>query len=150
MLVFSFFFFLFCFQITIAVFSFVYGNPLRLINGFDSFGNTCGVESNYHFANYKLSGINTADKPYVFFLDMSELRRTLKICVRTCPTRDIINAADLYRFYKETNSQLCRYDFNMTLLEMPIPRDLTYFHVLGPCPVLPIRQGYVQILWDFE
>lgn len=117
---------------------------MRLINGFDSFGNTCGVKTNEHFADFKLSGINTIDRPYVFFLDIREWRQTLKICVKKCPTRKINSAKELYLFYKDTNSQLCRYDFNMSLLDMPIPNDLTYFNILGPCPELPVYERYVR------
>lgn len=128
------------FQIAIAAFAFVYGNPIRLINGFDSFGNTCGVRSNEHFADFNLSGISTIDKPYVFFLDIKEWRQTLKICVRQCPNRKLELRQDLYNFYKDTSSQLCRYDFNMSLLNMEIPRDLNYFNILGPCPELPVYE----------
>lgn len=44
----------------IAVFAFVYGDPLRLINGHDSFGNTCGSSSNSKLG--ELSGLDTTDK----------------------------------------------------------------------------------------
>lgn len=50
-------------QILIAVFAFVYGNPIRLINGYDTFGNTCGVKNNQKFGNMELSGQDTSDKP---------------------------------------------------------------------------------------
>lgn len=129
---------MFCFQIAIAVFAFVYGNPVRLINGFDSFGNTCGVEENERFKNFNLSGQNTIDKPNVFFLDIKEWRQTLKLCVKSCPDRNIITKDQLYQYYKETDSHLCRYDFNMSLLEKPIPNNMSYFNILGPCPELPV------------
>lgn len=120
------------------MFAFVYGNPVRFINGYDSFGNTCGVKSNERFQNVNLSGQNTIDKPNVFFLDVMELRQTLKICVKKCPTRLIDNKDELYRFYKDSDSQLCRYDFNMSLLEQPVPTHMNYFNILGPCPVFPV------------
>ncbi|XP_031631172.1 CTL-like protein 1 [Contarinia nasturtii] len=129
------------FMIAIAVFAFVYGSPVRLINGFDSFGNTCGVEHNDRFQNFNLSGLNMAKKPYVFFLDIKEWQQTLKICVESCPDRNILDQDQLYRYYKETNSHLCQYDFNMTLLEKPIPNNMTYFHILGPCPKLPVYES---------
>jgi solute carrier family 44 (choline transporter-like protein), member 1 len=132
------FFFL---QIVIAIFSFVYGNPVRLINGYDSFGNTCGVKSNDKFANFPLSGLNTIDKPYLFFLDVKELRKTIKICVKQCPTKKIINRNELYQYYQDTNTQYCRYDFNMTLLLEPERSDAKYFDFLGPCPPLPVYEG---------
>lgn len=53
----------FHFQILIAAFALVYGNPLRLINGYDSFGNTCGMKNNPKFGSMELSGQDTSDKP---------------------------------------------------------------------------------------
>jgi solute carrier family 44 protein 1 (choline transporter-like protein) len=52
----------YCLQILIAAFAFVYGNPIRLINGYDSFGNTCGVKNNQKFGSMELSGQDTSDK----------------------------------------------------------------------------------------
>lgn len=124
-----------------AVFSFVYGNPLRLINGYDSFGNTCGVQHNQKFSGFPLSGLNTLDKPNLFFLDVTELRQTLKICVRECPSRIIHNREDLYRYYLDTDSKLCRYDFNMTLMLGVQPKDMNYFDFLGPCPPFPVHES---------
>lgn len=130
----------FLFQIAIAVFAFVYGNPLRLINGYDSFGNTCGVKTNERFQNFRLSGQNTIDKPYVFFLDIRELRQTLKLCVKSCPNQFINSGKELYKYYQNTGSQLCRYDFNMSLLVQPMPEGMRYFDILGPCPTLPVYE----------
>lgn len=135
-----------------AVFSFVYGNPLRLINGYDSFGNTCGVRHNQKYSGFTMSGLDTSDKPNLFFLDIKELRQTLKICVRECPTRTIHNRQELYSYYKDTDSQLCRYDFNMTLLLSPNEQqrkpstlssaaDTNYFDFLGPCPPFPVYES---------
>lgn len=53
-------------MIVVAIFSFVYGNPMRLINGYDSFGNTCGVKSNERFTGFPLSGRDTSMEPYLF------------------------------------------------------------------------------------
>ncbi|XP_053684452.1 choline transporter-like 1 [Sabethes cyaneus] len=124
----------------IAVFSFVYGNPLRIINGYDSFGNTCGVESNEKFSHFPLSGMNTLDKPYVFFLDIKELRQTLKICVKECPKREIASAIELYRYYEERGAQYCRYDFNMSLLTTQEASGPKYFAFAGPCPKFPVHE----------
>lgn len=74
----------------------VYGNPLRLINGYDSFGNTCGVESNERYQDLPLSGMNTLAKPYVFFLDIKHLRETLKLCVEECPNKKVSSKAELF------------------------------------------------------
>jgi solute carrier family 44 protein 1 (choline transporter-like protein) len=51
-----------CFQIYIAAFAYVYGDPLKLINGYDSFGNTCGVPNNEKMGGLELSGLDTSDK----------------------------------------------------------------------------------------
>ena len=45
----------FTFQIFIAAFALVYGNPLRLVNGYDSFGNVCG-SSNADVIDQDVSG----------------------------------------------------------------------------------------------
>lgn len=129
------------FMIVVAIFSFVYGNPLRLINGYDSFGNTCGVKNNEKFSSLQLSGLNTIDRPNLFFLDVKELRQTLKICVKECPTKLINNKNELYNYYQDTSTSLCRYDFNMSLLQGPDRKDLKLFDFLGPCPPFPVYES---------
>lgn len=51
------------FKFLIATFAYVYGNPKRLINGYDSFGNICASEQNEKFGDFELSGVKTSDKP---------------------------------------------------------------------------------------
>lgn len=94
-------------MILIAAFALVYGNPLRLINGYDSFGNTCGMKNNPKFGSMELSGQDTSDKPYLFFLDVHNVTQSLKICVKKCPDRTMTTMNDICKFYKETGSQLC-------------------------------------------
>ncbi|XP_014205410.1 CTL-like protein 1 [Copidosoma floridanum] len=94
-------------MILLAVFSFVYGSPIRLIHGYDSFGNVCGVKNNQKFGNMELSGQDTSDKPYLFFLDVARLKQSLKICVKKCPNRRLENLNDVCQFYEDTGSQLC-------------------------------------------
>lgn len=127
--------------LVIAIFSFVFGSPLRIINGYDSYGNTCGVKKNEKYNDFPLSGMNTLDKPYLLFLDMKELRQTLKVCVKKCPERTIGNARELHQYYTTTGNKLCRYDFDMEQLLKPEPRDTKYFDLLGPCPPFPIYEG---------
>lgn len=128
----------------IAGFAFVYGNPQRIINGYDSFGNTCGVKSNekYRDAAYgNVSGISTIDKPYVFFFDLKEIQQSLKICVKNCPEKDLNTTQDVYSYYKEKDSKYCRYDFDMNKLQSADKDNEMIFHFTGPCPKLPIYQG---------
>ncbi|KAK2583579.1 hypothetical protein KPH14_009523 [Odynerus spinipes] len=94
-------------MILIAAFALVYGNPLRLINGYDSFGNTCGMKNNPKFGNNELFGQDTSDKPYLFFLDVKNVTQSLKICVKKCPDRTMKTMDEICQFYKETGSQLC-------------------------------------------
>ncbi|KAM0735406.1 Choline transporter-like 1 [Formica fusca] len=94
-------------MILIAAFAIVYGNPLQLINGYDSFGNTCGMKNNPKFGSMELSGQDTSDKPFLFFLDIRNVTQSLKICVKQCPDRTLWDMNDICTFYKETGSQLC-------------------------------------------
>ncbi|XP_060801052.1 choline transporter-like 1 isoform X2 [Amyelois transitella] len=125
-------------MIIVAAISFVYGNPQRLINGFDSFGNTCGVKSNQKLIKFPLAGINTVDKKFLFFMDVKELRSSLKICVKECPNRKLESLADIQNFYRETGSNLCRYDINPN--NVTSTKDL--HHYIGPCPTLPVYDSF--------
>ncbi|KAG8273287.1 hypothetical protein J6590_023792 [Homalodisca vitripennis] len=96
-------------SILIAGFALVYGNPLRLIHGYDSFGNTCGSSYNDQLlTNGNLSGINTVNKRYLFFMDVRNIRNSLQICVEKCPDRNIDTIQELKLFYDQTGSNLCR------------------------------------------
>lgn len=114
---------------------------------YDSFGNTCGVSSNEKFREpglpANLSGISTIDKPYVFFFDLKEIKQSLKLCVKDCPKKQINDPRDLYQYYKDENSQYCRYDFDMNKLNdrSVVASDDMTFHFTGPCPKLPIYEG---------
>lgn len=136
---------LFYLQIVIAIFSFVYGNPLRVINGYDSFGNTCGVTKNERYKNFPLSGMNTIDKPQLLYFDLRQLKKSLKLCVKECPKRTLENPADLYNYYQQTQTKLCRYDFDMNLISTAETKSVTsYFNYMGPCPTLPIYERFVN------
>lgn len=128
-------------QVLIAAFSFVYGNPLKIINGYDSFGNICGTNKNKPLENMTLTGIDTSNKPYLLFYDIKELRNSLKICVKECPRTTLNNVNDLKTYYKQGNG-LCRYNFDYTEL------DRINAHTLGgsfgPCPVLPVHERLVK------
>ncbi|XP_060655120.1 choline transporter-like 1 [Drosophila nasuta] len=128
------------FLIVIAIFSFVFGNPLRLINGYDSFGNTCGVKHNERFQNFPLSGRNTLDTPELFYFSVKELKQSLKICVKTCPKRTLNEPSELFSYFTETGTQLCKYDYNMAQVERLSKGDKT-FNILGPCPTLPVLES---------
>jgi solute carrier family 44 protein 1 (choline transporter-like protein) len=46
----------------IGVFALIYGNPFRLINGVDSFGNICGMRNEVE-ENQIFSGMDMSEKP---------------------------------------------------------------------------------------
>lgn len=56
------------FLLFLATYSFIVGNPMRLIRGSDSFGNICGTK-NYpspsSFERPDYAGLDMTDRPYV-------------------------------------------------------------------------------------
>lgn len=88
------------------------------------------------------SGINTLDKPYVFFFDLKEIKQSIKLCVKKCPSKEINSPRELYTYYKEDGTQYCRYDFDMNKLDSPSLKadDDMIFHFTGPCPRLPVYE----------
>ncbi|XP_073836524.1 choline transporter-like protein 1 isoform X1 [Musca autumnalis] len=130
------------FLIVIAIFSFVYGNPLRVINGYDSFGNTCGVKKNERYPQFPLSGRNTLDTPQLLYFDVKHLKKSLKVCVKECPSKTLLTKDDVNKYYLETRNHICRYDFNMSILAESGQGDLSQlFNTLGPCPEFPIYES---------
>ncbi|XP_034241334.1 CTL-like protein 1 [Thrips palmi] len=130
------------FMILIAAFALVYGNPTRLRNGYDSYGNTCGIKNNEKIGDIALSGLDTSEKPYLFYLDVKNLRHSLQICVKQCPDRNINTLQDLKSFMNRTGSSLCTYDFDIFKLDdekLRIAESTDSFtSSLGPCPPLPV------------
>lgn len=87
------------------------------------------MKNNPKLGDMELSGQDTSDKPYVnllyyfvtttamlkillfnrylFFLDVTNVEQSIKICVEKCPDRMIKNQNDTCKFYKDTGSKLC-------------------------------------------
>ncbi|XP_022253076.1 CTL-like protein 1 isoform X2 [Limulus polyphemus] len=128
--------------IFIAAFAFVTGNPLRLMYGYDSFGNICGVD-NKPVGNLSYSGLDMTDKPYLFYFDVTDLSHSLMICVKKCPDRILSNIVDLQKFKLDTGSSLHRYDIDEfdTCSDINLTgegKGITSNSGLGPCPKLPV------------
>ncbi|GFQ67947.1 CTL-like protein 1 [Trichonephila clavata] len=87
--------------IFVAAFAIVIGNPTRLAYGQDSFGNTCGMK-NEELGNMTFSGMDMTDRPYLFFLNMSNLYHSLKVCVKKCPDKTLWDEIDIQNFESET------------------------------------------------
>lgn len=133
-------------MVFIAAFAFTYGNPLRLVYGYDSFGNICGMNNN-PIGNYSYSGLDMTDKSYLFFLNVHDLSNSLKLCVKVCPSRTLYDQEDLYQFANETGSLLCRYDVPV---ENYLKADPLTGHDevrvngsdnYGPCPKFPVYKS---------
>jgi solute carrier family 44 protein 1 (choline transporter-like protein) len=71
----------------------------------------------------------------LFFLDISNVTQSLKICVKQCPFRTLKSIEDVCNFYKETGSQLCHDrpngDFSACNSESSKFKN-------GSCPELPV------------
>lgn len=120
-------------MILVAAFSFVYGNPLRIVNGYDSFGNICGTKNNKYVGSLELSGRDMTGKPYLLYYDIRELKLCLKICVKECPNRNIKDMDELYTYYLQTHNDICKYDFDYNSLRH-IPDKSGFGTTFGPCP----------------
>lgn len=96
-----------------SVWSFISGNPSRLINGYDSFGNICG-QKNKQIDGIGWSGMDMRDCPYVFHMNTATVNvsYTMKICVSSCADKNLTNDGDLLMFYQRTGSSLYRYDYD--------------------------------------
>lgn len=44
---------------------------------------------------------------YLFFLNIKNVQKSLKICVKTCPNRTLETMQDICQFYQDTGSRLC-------------------------------------------
>ncbi|XP_071800212.1 choline transporter-like protein 1 isoform X2 [Asterias amurensis] len=111
----------------IAGYSIATGNVLRLIYGYDSYGNICGMD-NPEIANISNSGMDMTERPRVFFMDVRQPFPSLEICVKECPEEMLNTTSDLKMFAEETESMLCDYDVKV--------EDYigTTQGVDGPCP----------------
>lgn len=127
-------------MVVIAIFSFVYGSPVRIINGYDSFGNTCGVKNNKKLGKLDLSGQDTSDKPYLLFFGIKDLKHSLKMCVKKCPEKNIYTIDELVNEYRRTGINYCKYDFNYNEIRRGVDKSLLTTPY-GPCPELPIYEG---------
>lgn len=96
-----------------SVYSFIAGNPSRLIHGYDSFGNICG-QKNKPIPGVEWSGLDMTDSPYVFHMNPSvNVSYTMKICVQQCADKNLTSDADLALFYQRKGSVLYRYDYDI-------------------------------------
>ncbi|MPC20615.1 CTL-like protein 1 [Portunus trituberculatus] len=136
--------------IFIGAFALVFGDPLRVVNGYDSFGNVCGSDNEdmkgHQDSLLVFSGQDVTDYSYVLFFDVNDLDGSLKTCVKECPDRTLHTLQDIHDFYNRTGSKLCRYDYDKYDEDVRWMDDLPYPSVnasllLNDCPKLPIFQS---------
>lgn len=126
-------------MIFLAAVSYVYGNPVRLISGTDTFGNICGSDNNEKYSDFNLSGISMREKPYLFYMDINNMSKVLRICVKQCPDRTLLTVSDIEYFHRKTGSSLCRYDVDIELL---LRMNTSFMNTpVGPCPQLPVEKS---------
>lgn len=91
----------------IAYFAFTIGDPWRILNGYDSFGNTCGIKNVIpDGVTSKHSGLDMSGKPYLLYFDPrvmlpdsvtavlgaddeAFIETTMMLCVKKCPVKNI-------------------------------------------------------------
>jgi len=95
-----------------SVWSFIAGNPSRLIHGYDSFGNICG-QKNKKLDGISWSGMDMRKSPFVFHMNPANVSFTMKICVSQCADRNLTGDGDLALFYQRSGSSLFRYDYDV-------------------------------------
>ena len=127
-----------CGMIYIAVFSLNEGDAWRIMYGYDSFGNTCNEDNRQRagIANLtSLSGMEMTGRKHVFFLNVLDPKESMEICVSKCPTDMLYTPLDVYKFSKENDAPLCRYDID---IEKYKTLPMSSWSKQGPCPQLPV------------
>ncbi|XP_059903230.1 choline transporter-like protein 1 [Gadus macrocephalus] len=130
-------FFLFCVGMgCICGFTVYTGGALRIVRGYDSYGNTCG-RRNSPIKGIELSGLNMTENKYVFFLDpcnidfLNRKIKSLALCVSKCPDEELKTYSDVKQFSLSNGSNLCSYDLSPTRYTSSSER-------YTKCPKLPV------------
>ncbi|XP_063694180.1 choline transporter-like protein 1 isoform X3 [Bolinopsis microptera] len=120
----------------IAYFAFTIGDPWRILNGYDSFGNTCGVKNvKPDGVTAKHSGLDMTEKPYLMYFDprvmlpdsvtavigsdkTAFLETTMMLCVKKCPVGTVLpietnGAYKMWEYYnlQKNGEDYCEYGF---------------------------------------
>uniref|UniRef100_F1KTR1 Choline transporter-like protein n=1 Tax=Ascaris suum TaxID=6253 RepID=F1KTR1_ASCSU len=108
------FFAFWCGMVLVAAFAILRGDAFRIVNGVDSFGNTCGrknmplvlsANSTTDPVFFPLSGQDMTDKKFLFPLDIRHPFNSTWICVNVCPNRTV--ASNFVEFHTQTNYSYC-------------------------------------------
>lgn len=94
----------------VAVFAFIHGDPERLINPTDSYGNICGTG-------------NFTSKKYLFYFDMTRCASssilltgcpTPQVCISSCPKYNFAALDPTMDLTKYQSSLICKYNVDLT------------------------------------
>lgn len=114
------------------------GDPNRLINGYDSFGNVCG-EKNDPVISSANSGLDMTDRKFVFFYNIGN-GDALRLCVSSCPfnATNVTNSEycvsqSPYSFLDGDRSRVSRSSFNLDSDGCPSVVGSSYFTLLSRC-----------------
>ncbi|XP_074596270.1 choline transporter-like 1 [Brevipalpus obovatus] len=127
----------------VCLYSFHNGQPQRYANGFDSYGNTCGIKNRYQDQpGSSLSGQDHSNRTFLFWLHQTNFSNSPQLCIKACPDENIMDTGDLVDFYHRTGSSLCRYDINID----GFAKEAANSKEIGPrydiewtvCPKLPV------------
>lgn len=126
-------------MVVLAYFAFTLGDPWRIVNGYDSFGNTCGKKNVQPEGVTSVhSGLDLTDYPYLIYFDptvmlpttvatlvnagsTAPIETTMMRCVKSCPdfniywpTNDKTSGAIRMGYYLESQKKgldVCQYGF---------------------------------------
>ncbi|XP_077991866.1 choline transporter-like protein 1 [Glandiceps talaboti] len=119
----------------IAYVSILNGQPERLIYGYDSYGNICGMK-NDPIPNVTLSGRDMTDRKNVFFFNFLAISNPLEdskiICIQSCPNGTFLTKSDLKDYADDEGVNLCSYDVAVSDYTSASTGDT------AECPGLPI------------
>lgn len=106
----------------------------RLIYGYDSYGNVCDNKNSFfNVQNTTLYRQDTAGLPFVFYFNYTDPIDSRKVCVKSCPNKNIASIDDFKNFTSFNNFTVCDYGVTPGMYD---PKK---------CPKLPIIQTYPLI-----
>jgi len=125
----------------VAYIGFKEGDIVRLLNGFDSYGNVCGRDNRESPVNGSAnSGKDMTDKKFVFFMNIKYPRKSLEICVEHCPNKSLNTTSDLQKYAQDEGVSYCDYSVPSNAIAAQ-PECPSTKPCKGPCPWMPVYKS---------
>lgn len=99
----------------------------RLIFGYDSDGNVCNNKQSQNTSEL-VNYYDTTGRGFVFYFNYSDPINARKVCVKACPSINIIDEEEFKNYTLSTNQTLCEYDVSPGV------------YIRKKCPKLPLIQ----------